>query len=68
MILQEDIIALTYHVRTFSEALSALRNTFIECEGEHISLCGYIKLISLYSSLFNMWLDKLCNKRNLQSI
>ena len=36
MILQEDIIALTYHVRTFSEALSALRNTFIECEGERI--------------------------------
>lgn len=32
MILQEDIIALTVHVRTFSEALSSLRNTFIECE------------------------------------
>lgn len=31
MILQEDIIALTLHVRTFSEALSSLRNTFIEC-------------------------------------
>lgn len=34
MILQEDIIALTFHVRTFSEALSSLRNTFIECEGK----------------------------------
>ncbi|KAL9950291.1 hypothetical protein ACROYT_G042770 [Oculina patagonica] len=32
MIVQEDIIALTFHVRTFSEALSSLRNTFIECE------------------------------------
>ncbi|XP_020617718.1 minor histocompatibility protein HA-1-like, partial [Orbicella faveolata] len=32
MIVQEDIIALTCHVRTFSEALSSLRNTFIECE------------------------------------
>lgn len=34
MIVQEDIIALTLHVRTFSEALSSLRNTFIECEGK----------------------------------
>lgn len=32
MILQEDIIALTCHVRKFSEVLSSLRNTFIECE------------------------------------
>ncbi|XP_022783063.1 rho GTPase-activating protein 45-like isoform X2 [Stylophora pistillata] len=32
MILQEDIIALTCHVRNFSDALSSLRNTFIECE------------------------------------
>lgn len=36
MIVQEDIIALTCHVRTFSEALSSLRNTFIECEGKSV--------------------------------
>lgn len=36
MILQEDIIALTCHVRKFSEALSSLRNTFIECEGKNV--------------------------------
>ena len=36
MILQEDIIALTCHVRKFSEALSSLRNTFIECEGKDV--------------------------------
>lgn len=36
MIVQEDIIALTFHVRTFSEALSSLRNTFIECEGKDV--------------------------------
>ncbi|KXJ09234.1 Minor histocompatibility protein HA-1, partial [Exaiptasia diaphana] len=30
MVDQDDIIALTYHVRAFSEALGALRNTFSE--------------------------------------
>lgn len=33
MVDQEDIIALTHHVRAFSEALSALRNTFFEPTG-----------------------------------
>lgn len=42
MILQEDIIALTFHVRSFSEALSSLRNTFIECEGKLKSLQVYV--------------------------
>ena len=33
MIDQGDIIALTHHVRSFSDALSSLRNTFVEGEG-----------------------------------
>jgi len=33
MVDQEDIIALTDHVRAFSEALAALRNTFLEKSG-----------------------------------
>lgn len=33
MVDQEDIIALTDHVRAFSEALGALRNTFFENSG-----------------------------------
>ena len=34
MVDQEDIIALTHHVRSFSEALSKLRNTFVEFDNE----------------------------------
>ena len=33
MVDQEDIIALTYHVRAFSDALGVLRNTFFEQSG-----------------------------------
>lgn len=40
MVDQEDIISLTYHVRTFSEALAALRNTFSEESGIIIDLSG----------------------------
>ena len=41
MIDQEDIIALTHHVRGFSDALACLRNTFIECEGKPNN-CGLL--------------------------
>ena len=59
MIVQEDIIALTCHVRTFSEALGSLRNTFIECEGKTCfstmqstlyTLCTCIKSTYFYSN------------------
>lgn len=67
MIVQEDIIALTCHVRTFSEALGSLRNTFIECEGMPTNfclqrpqlLCKCIKLTFFYSPLFNLCQNKL---------
>lgn len=55
MIVQEDIIALTFHVRTFSEALSSLRNTFIECEGKdvyHIHPYGFVYLYKVNLLLF----------------
>ena len=68
MILQEDIIALTVHVRTFSEALSSLRNTFIECEGtvklkalfttEIGCLADMFSVNFLYTREFNMKLNK----------
>ena len=38
----EDIIALAYHVCTFSEILSSLRNTFVECEGKLKSFEVYV--------------------------
>lgn len=49
MILQEDIIALTVHVRTFSEALSSLRNTFIECTGERFFQTFVYNRVRLFS-------------------
>ena len=69
MIVQEDIIALTCHVRTFSEALSSLRNTFIECEGKKKCLLKHpVYVVYLYKvnllvvfELFSVWAN--CEKR-----
>ena len=52
MIVQEDIIALTVHVRTFSEALSSLRNTFIECEGKVLFTTAESVVYSCIKSTF----------------
>lgn len=67
MIVQEDIIALTCHVRTFSEALSSLRNTFIECEGKKCLLKTPVRVVYLYKvnshlfELFSVWAN--CEKK-----
>lgn len=54
MVDQEDIIALTRHVRSFSDALNNLRNTFKEsCVG---------KIIDLYASILNLEGKYACDK------
>ena len=54
MIDQEDIIALTHHVRGFSDALACLRNTFIECEGKPNN-CGLLLDAARLGLFINSW-------------
>lgn len=63
MVDQEDIIALTHHVRAFSEALSALRNTFFELTGIVHSTYFLVLLIKLLTCL-----DSVCLQKCLQDI